>query len=479
MPGIYSSLHNAGDALDAFTRVLQVTQNNVANASTPGYARQRAQLYALPFDPANGVLGGVQAGDIQTSRDSYAEHAVRSETSSLGFARQKVSGLDSLQQLFDISGDSGLPYALNNLFRSFSAWAQSPNGSVARQTVLDRAADAAAAFRRTASGIARASADTEQQLRQAVDQVNHLTANLAGYNQKAIEGGGRDAGLDARIHATLEELSEYADVATVEQDNGSVCVLLAGQVPLVLGNQQFTLAYDVRQSDDPDAPYPSAPPTARIASNGRDITARIAAGRLGALLDLRNQVIPSLVGDARQAGGLNILARQFAGRINSILTSGVLSPGPAPESGVPLFVYDTENDTNAAQTLAVDPAIDATRLAAADPGPPQTANGVPLRLSALASPQSADDEIDGASFTGYFGLIAARVGSALAAARDAQQVGESAVAQAKSLRTQMSGVSLDEEAMVLIEFQRAYQANSRLVSILDQLTEETINMLQV
>jgi flagellar hook-associated protein 1 FlgK len=52
------------------------------------------------------------------------------------------------------------------------------------------------------------------------------------------------------------------------------------------------------------------------------------------------------------------------------------------------------------------------------------------------------------------------------------------VAQAKSQRNQLSGVSLDEEAMVLVEFQRAYQANSRLLTVLDELTQETINILR-
>ena len=55
---------------------------------------------------------------------------------------------------------------------------------------------------------------------------------------------------------------------------------------------------------------------------------------------------------------------------------------------------------------------------------------------------------------------------------------QSAVAQAKNLRQQMSGVSLDEEATILIQFQRAYEANSRLIGVLDQLTEDTINILQ-
>jgi flagellar hook-associated protein 1 FlgK len=57
-------------------------------------------------------------------------------------------------------------------------------------------------------------------------------------------------------------------------------------------------------------------------------------------------------------------------------------------------------------------------------------------------------------------------------------VQQSAVAQAQNLRQQSSGVDLNEEAMVLIQFQRAYEANSRMITVLNQLTEDTINILQ-
>lgn len=478
MPGILTLLHNAGGALDAFSRVLQVTQNNVANASTPGYARQREILYAMPFDPVSGAMGGVRAATVESTRDAYAEHSVRRETASLGTAQQNVTSLSALESLFDISGDSGLPYALNNLFQSFSAWAQSSTDAIARQTVIERAGDVAAVFQQTASGISRASTETVRQMREMVDQVNGLTAKLAEYNQKAVEGGRNDAGLSAQISTTLEDLSQFVDFTSVQQPDGSATVLLDGQIPLVIGGRQFALSFDLRQSGDPPPTYPDAPPPARVLSGGADITNHVTGGRLAALLDVRNRVIPSYIGSASEAGDLNTMAKQFADRVNQLLTGGCISSGTPPEAGIPLFTYDAGNDTAVAATLAVNPAITAGQLAAIDPGPPSVANGIPLRLSALANPQSSEDQIDGASFTGFYGQMAARVGSELSAAQDQESVQQSAVAQAKNLRQQISGVSLDEEAMILIEFQRAYQANSRMISVLDQLTEETINMLR-
>src|ERR1035437_2284124 len=119
MSNLLASLVSTAGALNAYNQVLDVTQNNVANASTPGYAKQRQLLYAMPFDPSLGSTGGVRAGTIQSSRDQYAEQAVRQQSSVLGQAQQKVNRDTAMQSRFDISGGSGVPSALNKLFQSF------------------------------------------------------------------------------------------------------------------------------------------------------------------------------------------------------------------------------------------------------------------------------------------------------------------------------------------------------------------------
>jgi len=96
----------------------------------------------------------------------------------------------------------------------------------------------------------------------------------------------------------------------------------------------------------------------------------------------------------------------------------------------------------------------------------------------LASPSAEDDKIDGVSFSEFYGQLAGSVGGKLNDAKNSQQVQQSLLAQAKDLRDQYSGVNLDEEAAILIQFQRAYQATSRFITVLDQLSQDTINLLQ-
>ena len=479
MSNLLASLLSSTGALRAYDQVLEVTQNNVANASTPGYVKQKLQLHALAFNPDAGSAGGVWAGEVQSARDEYSEQAVRRQVVSLGAFDQKVSSLTALESAFDVSGEKGIPATLSRLYQSFSAWTTTPNSGVARQTVIDRASDLAKNFQQTALDLANLTHDTEQQLKQTTDSANGLISELRRYNFEVRQGNRGDAALDARTHAALEELSKIVDITATVQEDGSTTVLVGGKVPLLIGDTSYPLECNIYRPSTPAPTYPNSPANARIlAADGVDVTAAITDGQLGALLDMRNRILPGYVGDAYQAGDLNRMAKELADRVNEAFTSGSVSDGPPAVSGSPLFTYDASNDTNVARTLAVDSSITPDQLAAIDPGPPYVANGVALRLSQLANPQSDADRIDSFSFSEFYGTMASRVGSELNDATTGQLVQQQLTAQAKELRQQSSGVSLDEEAALLIEFQRAYQANARFITVLNQLTEETVNLLR-
>jgi flagellar hook-associated protein 1 FlgK len=493
MSSILSALHVAAGSLDAYDQALVVTQNNVANSSTPGYVEQTQTFYAMPFNVGEGFAGGVRTGEVVSARNQYAEQAVWQQNTLLGQSQQDVNSLTSLQTYFDISGNTGIPLALNNLFQSFSAWAQTPTDANARQTVLNQAQNVASAFQQTATGLASLTQSTEQQIQQTVTQVNQLVGQLQGYNTQILNGDRNDAGLEAQVYSTLEQLSQYVPISATQQADGSVSVLAAGQTPLLLGATQYQLSFQMQQPADAPASENTPPPLAHILSSvGSDITSNLTSGQLGSLLNLRNTVLPTYIGDANNQGELNTMAQQFADTVNGLLTSGNISdavPGDADGNGgtpavpgVPLFTYATNADgsvnaTDVAQTLAVNPDIAPSQLAAIDPGPPEVSNGIALALANLADPTDPADEISGASYTQYYGSMASQVGSGLSTATNNQQVDQSALAQAQSLRQQQTGVSLDDEAVNVIEFQRAYEANSHLVSVLDQITLDTINML--
>jgi flagellar hook-associated protein 1 FlgK len=478
MSNLLASLVSSAGALAAYGQVLEATQNNVANASTPGFAKQSINLYALPFDPQSGVTGGVAAGKLISARDEFSEQSVRQQTSGLGYQQQLVDSLTAVQCGFDISGNQGIPLALNNLFQSFSAWGATPDNEAARQTVVESATDLAQAFQQASNSVSAQASTAEQQIGQTVDQVNQLVTQIQSYNVLALQGDKDDSGLSANMHAAVEQLSSLVDATATFQSDGTVNLMLNGETPLLLGDKTYAISSSLYQPQNPPPTNANGPAGVRIqAYDGTDITSRTTGAQLGALLHLRNQILPSYIGDAYQAGDLNVMAKQFADRVNQLLTSGNISDGPPAVPGVALFTYDAGDATNTAASLAVNPTVTPDQLAAISPGPPEVSNGVPLALSALSSPVQSADKVNGVSYSEFYGQLAGRVGSALNDATNGQEVQQSLLSQAKTLRQQYQGVSLDQEATTLMQFQRAYQATSKLLTVLDQLTEEAINMV--
>jgi flagellar hook-associated protein 1 len=493
---LFAALRSSADALSVFERQLTVSSNNVANASTPGYVEQKLSLQALPFDPRSGLVGGVTSSAVTSARDVYAEQNVERATTELGTWQQQVNTLSPLQNSFDVTGQSGIPAALNQLYQSFASWSTTPGDSSARQGVLNSAQSVAQAFNQQNNQLSQASTDADTQLTGLVNQVNTLAKQLALDNTQR-SGSFTSAAVDANVYSTLEQLSALVPVTTLKQSDGSLTVLLGGQTPLVVGQFSYDIASQVAVPTTPPPVNPGGPPTASVLdASGNDITSAITSGQIGGLLYARNTVLASILGDSTQQGSLNQLAQAVADRVNGLLTSGTLDYGdpygtpPVPATpGVPLFTYDATNPATVARTFAVDPTVTASQLAAirpatpADPGPPATAgtpavnNGTALALAQLAEPQNAADEVNNISYIQFYGKIAGSLGTAVSTAQSNQGIQEGMVTQAQNLRQQSSGVSLDSEAINVLQFQRSYEAASKVVSILDQLTQTVLDMI--
>ena len=480
--GLISSLLVQTGALDAFQQAIAVTANNVANASTPGYVSQTQTLLTMPDDLSVGLAGGVMAGPVVSAENQYAEQNVSNQQTALGAATQSVDSLTNLQSLFNVTGSGGISTALSSLYQSFSAWTQTPSDATARQAVLTAAGNLATAFNQTASGLASAATTAQSQLQQTVSQVNTLLGQVQKLNTAGMADRGNDSGVDAQMNTVVQNLSQYVPVTATKQADGSYTVLLDGQIPLAMGSQDFPLSFNMYQPAD--STNTNAPPLAQVkASDGTDITSAVAGGQLGALLNFRNTALPTYIGDGTETGSLNTLAQQFADTVNGILTSGNISDASADGvtpavSGVPLFTYDTANVTNQAASLSVSSTITASQLAAITPGPPEVSNGIPLALTGLENPTSAADEINGESYTAVFGDLATQAGNLVNSATEEQSVAQSALTQAQSLLKQDSGVDLNTQAALLVEYQRSYEANAEMVTVLNQLLQDTINMLQ-
>jgi flagellar hook-associated protein 1 FlgK len=362
--------------------------------------------------------------------------------------------------------------ALNKLFQSFSAWSATPNTTSA-QAVLNQAQALAQSFQSAAASLSQVTNSVSQQISSNVDQINHLTAAIQQANIAIGNSNAPDAGLDANLHASLESLSQLADITVLFAPNGTATVLLGGQTPLVIGAQQYTIQASFAPTGTPT--IPNATPDARILdSNGQDITSHISQGSLGGLLNVRNSVLPSLQGDGQQQGTLNQLAQQVADRVNSILTSAQTTGGAA---GTPLFTYNAGSPAAIAQTLALDPNITAGTLAPVNPGPPVVSNGAALQLAGLGNSTNPADLISGKTILQFLSSVATQAGQSASDAQTGSNLHAQLLAQSRSLQTQVSGISLDAEAAQVLQLQQGYQAASKMVSVINSLSDALLNMV--
>jgi flagellar hook-associated protein 1 FlgK len=323
---------------------------------------------------------------------------------------------------------------------------------VSRQAVLTAAQQVALSFQNTASGVSSTGAAVDDQTRSAVESINRLAGQIAQINASRANSAAHDmdAGVDANLNNDLEELSQYADFKALQQPDGSVTVYLGGQTPLVLGDTAMAVQADF-----------SAPQVKILDGQGKDITSQIHTGSLAGLLDVKNTKLPSYM------TGLNTLAQSVADQVNTTLSNGVDQNGVTPSTDL----FTTNPAIGAATTLSVNP-LTPDQIAAALPAAPG-GNGNALALAQLATATG----IQGSSFTQFYGGLAGSVGRDISNATDASSTDQQLLTQAQSLRSLLSGVSLDHEATNLISLQRAYQATAKMLSILNDLTGTVINII--
>lgn len=473
MSNLMASLSSAGNSLSVYQNALTVIQNNVDNASTPGFASQQLRLAAMPLDITGGLAGGVAGRGLQSSRDEYADEDVRRQMQASGQFSAQAQGTGSIQNLFDVTGNSGVSAALSTLFQAFSAWSVNPSDPAARQTVLQGAGGVADSIQSLSKSLTSTSGQLDTQIGSTVDQINQLAKQVQQYNVQRLREPTSDPGSDAQLHANLESMAQLANITTFTAGDGTVTVLAGGGTPLVIGDRQYDLSSGVSVTTQPPATNPGSPPSAHILDNqGNDITNQIVSGQLGGILDVRNNVLGSILGDAQHAGTLNQFAGNLGDTINTVLQSGSTASG-GPANGLPLFTWDNSDPTRAASSFAVNPAMDASQLAPVDSS--GNVNGNALQLASLVSaPQST---LGGSSFVQFFAQIAATVGQANQTATSNDQSQQAVTAQSRSMRDQISGVSLDHEALELMQFQKGYQAAARVLTVLSDLISTTINMI--
>jgi len=469
MAGLLGDLVNASRALAAQQTGVQVAGRNIANVNTPGYARQRVILgERAVIETATGPVGtGVEALGVKQIRDSFLDIQVTRETSRSSYLTAQQEAFDKAEsamgEQIDRSQDSaalgeakgsttGLASSLNNFFVAFDSVATSPGESALKQVLLQKADSLVGKFNLADDRLVGLQTDLTAQMTSESAKASSLLGQIAGLNRQIAisEAGAPESALALRDQrqSRLEELGQYLEFTTkaVPGSNGLIQINAKDA-----GGSDVLLVDGVDKMGD-------------IALNGTGftgpggVTLAINGGSLGGNLSARDGVIQKLRDDIKTT------ATSLASAVNAAYN-------PTGATGDFFRVPPTSGP------IQLDPKMTASNLKTSDTGN-SGANELALAVANLALKKfstGSGDLIDG-SIGGFYNKIVSGFGETIvgneAKLGDQKIVADMIARQ----RDSVSGVSLDEEVTDLMKFQRAYQASSRVISVIDTMLESLINI---
>jgi flagellar hook-associated protein 1 FlgK len=469
MSGLYASLNASVKALTAHSRAIEITGKNLANVNNPAYARQRVTFgdRGSVLTPTGAESLGLEALSVTQLRNKLLDQQVMREIALKASFEATRNGYQQAQaglgQSIDRSasasdtataGSTGIAAALDDFFNAFQSFAARPTDIGERQTLLQRSVLLADRFQLADARLAQAQGDLDSRVASDAGRVNELLGTIAELNSQIgrfeINAPGTAVDLRDQRQARLEELAAKLPVDLVEDAGGQVRVSArdgaGGAVVLVdLAVAQGTVAFDGTQITA------GSPATALDLGGGGSINGSLTA-RDGAVQALRDD--------------LNRLAAQLVTSVNAAYN-------PSGATGD----FFTASGTTAG-TIAIAGSLTPATLKASDGGAAGD-NTLALAVARVATTQfstAGGDQIDG-TLSGFFGKTVSNLGEALASANARVDDQTNVERLVRAQRDEVSGVSLDEEMADLMKYQRAFQASSRVFSVVDELLDLVVNRL--
>ena len=461
MPSPFQGIETSRRALNAFQRSLDTTGHNIANVNTKGFSRQRAEL---SVGAANtyvagrniNVGSGVNLAQISRARDTFLESRRQDVNGDQGRSEAGLSLLERVQSSFlDVSG-KGISSAVDSFYNSWSSLANDPSSTTNRQQVLATARELATKVRTAYSDLKAVSdsqtkgvSDTIAQIQSYADQIGKLNSDI----RANMAGGGLPNDLMDQRDQAVAELSKLVNIDTNLGSDNSLSVFV-GSLPLVdqVGSRTFPTGFDSATS---------------TVNDGGSINWPISGGYLKGQFDGLGDVSTYMT-------QLDNLANTIRSQVNSLHTSGVTNSG-----AVGGFFFSDNATTpilgaanlNLDSNLDVNPALLVTgTTSAAGDGTIATAMSK-LRDQSVAG-------LGGQTTRSYFSTLLSTVGRDIATAQTDRDTAYALGEQVESQIQDVSGVNLDDELANLQQFQRSYQASAKVLSMMDEMLGDLINMVK-
>jgi flagellar hook-associated protein 1 len=327
-------------ALQAFQQAINVTSNNIANASTPGYDVESANLTeALPQSNGAATVGaGVVVTGISRAYSQAAANQLNTSQSTLGQLNALQNYSSQIDNLFGTTV-GGLSTSLQSFYSAFSDVANNPTSTASRQALLGQAQAVATSFQNASSELNSLNTDVNSRITADVQQINSIASSISTLNQQIVVGTAQDGNqppnelMDQRDQL-VSNLSQLVGVSTTTDPDGALNVFVGNGQPLVLQGQTTTLTTVPNQFNASQLEISTS------TANGNVISSSITSGDLGGLLAARSQVINPALGQLGQ------VATALSQTVNSQQSDGLDLNG---NLGANIFSVGTPSATSSSK----------------------------------------------------------------------------------------------------------------------------------
>jgi flagellar hook-associated protein 1 len=460
MSSLTQLLNTARDALTAQSYGLNVTGQNISNASTPGYVRRVALLQTQALGTQ--TSGSVVATGLQRVTNDFIERREYQATGMSSAATERDQTLASTEALFNDAGGTGLGSALSDVFASFSALANNPSDATTRANVLAAASAFSDRANQTGNAVAQAQLDLRQKAQDTIDQVNQRAQEIAKLDMQIAQAQlqGQDAAdlKDQRTQKLLN-ISQLVNTTTFTDKSGNTIVQVAGTT-IVDGHQAGSLSLDLHA----DGTLKLL--ASQTGGSTTEITQYLTGGKLGGIKEARDSDLFDV------SKNLDQLVFDVASAVNTQHAAGVGADGGTGRNlfDVGATSLHAARDVRVSQDVFGQP----DRIAAASgltslPGGSDNA----VALSKIFDTNIAVSNTRTAAQA--YGDIVGSIGSTRANSQRNVETQGAILTQVQAMHQSESGVSLDEEMVALTKYQNAYQAASKILTVVDQLMQTLLS----
>lgn len=447
MGGLNAALNSGRTSLQTNQKAIEITGLNIANVNTEGYSRQTPHLTPYPaLVFGDYFIGtGVTVGSIQRSHDVFLAGQIKDKSMEVGRENSMLNPLAELERVIGI-GEGNLADEFDQFFDAWRQLSTNPGGEVERQAVLQRGELIGRAFANIYREIQQSVRNINSTIASKVDGVNLALDEVAQLNTRisALELSGQNANSDRdRRDMLLKSLSMSIGATTFETSTGAVSVQLPNGMPLVeMGKANHLNA--VFSGTNVSLELSVGTTTLALDRNAL-------GGEFRGLYEVREVMIPDVV------NRLDELAFTFANKVNDQHELGTDLNGA---SGQPFFIV---SPTDASSNLRMN--ITSTSQIAAGESAAPGDNRNALAILQLEQQQLLGND----TLVSFYGKIASTVGGEAARNRQAAQGYKDSLVQLENMRDGIDGVSLEEEMINLLKYQRGFEASARFLSTVDEM----------